>query len=127
MDNSDFVICTYPELVKKVNEEVAKNREKEKRKLTKYKYPPNLITAARISYLSGYEEIKISRKSVFHTRQLDNQKSLKKAIFGSGFLISDECKNMIEKAEKEKAEKEKALIIELSDREYDIIQKLNGC
>ena len=61
---------------------------------------------------------------------LDSQRRLGKGIFGSGLLLSDKKaaeKAAAEKAAAEKAaaEKANAIVWELSDRERDIINRLN--
>ena len=55
---------------------------------------------------------------------LDSQKPHGKAIFGKGYIVSDAVQ-----AEREKAEREKAETLNvwtLSDRELQIIQRLNN-
>ena len=66
---------------------------------------------------------------------LDSQKAAGKAIYGKGYLVSDRVKAEREKAEREKAEREKAEREkaerekaerwELSERELQIIERLN--
>ena len=51
---------------------------------------------------------------------LDSQKASGKAIYGKGYIVSDRVK-----AEREKAEREKAERWELSERELQIIERLN--
>ena len=59
---------------------------------------------------------------------LDSQKAAGKAIYGKGYIVSDRVKAEREKAEREKAEREKAERWErweLSERELQIIERLN--
>ena len=61
---------------------------------------------------------------------LDSQKASGKAIYGKGYIVSDRVKAEREKAEREKAEREKAEREkaerwELSERELQIIERLN--
>ena len=63
------------------------------------------------------------------TRALDVQRPHKKALFGAGFLISEqkalEQKALEQKALEQKArEQEQKISWELSDREKEIIKKL---
>ena len=107
---------TAPELYKKVdkaNKENTKGRE-----IPSYEYPPEVVTAAMLSYLSKYgqdfrlEQIDASEK----IGALDAQKEVDKGIFGGGFLIS----------EKAAAEKAAATVWSLSDREKEIIKSLGN-
>ena len=49
----------------------------------------------------------------------------KKAIFGSGYLISDDAAMRLERAERERAERERVERWQLSEREKAIIAELN--
>jgi hypothetical protein len=98
--------------------------------LPKYEYPPQLVTVSSISYIveKGIS-IVIDKKSAKHCRGLSSQKKHGKAIFGSGFLVSEKAaaeKAAAEKAAAEKAaaEKDYTFIWELSEKEKKIINKL---
>ena len=132
LDNKEIQIRTAPRLyeaIKKANEE---NIRQTKKELPKYSYPDNLITAARIYPLAKYGiEFKVLKSQCKHIRALDSQRKVKKAIFGAGFLVSDDVKAELQKAELEKAKLEKAKLEkanrwELSDYEKQIIQNLNS-
>jgi hypothetical protein len=104
--------------------------ESKKVKLPKYEYPNNLLTVSNVSWIvERGVSLRLDKKDVHHYRQLDSQKSHKKAIFGSGFLIAEKAakeKADAEKAAKEKADAEKANVIiwELSKKELNIINNL---
>lgn len=92
----------------------------EKASLPKYDYPPYVITSARLAkFVSRGIEFFFEDKDVSFTRALDSQRAHKKALFGAGFLISEQ------KALEQKAlEHEQKICWELSDREKEIIKNL---
>jgi len=103
--------------------------------LPKYEYSDNVVTVSGISWMvEKGVSIKIDKKSAKHCRRLDSQKTHGKAIFGSGFLISDRAaaeKAAAEKAAAEKAAAEKAaaggaftMVWDLSEKEKQIIRSL---
>ncbi len=126
MEDPAIRFRSVPELynaVKKANDE---NVAQMRKQVPKYSYPSHVVTAAFVGGLSKYgipfcirydESVRIS--------QLDSQKESGKAIYGSGYLISD--KKAAEKAAAEKAVAEKAAATRwtLSDRERAIIAKLS--
>ena len=106
---------TAPELYRLIKDENEKNVSAMTREIPNYEYPPEVVTSSMLSYLSKWgEEFRVSKEESAYTRCLDSQKEKGKAIFGSGYLIS-------EKAAAEKAAAEKW---ELSDREHEIIRGL---
>jgi hypothetical protein len=127
----DNRIRIIPELYKIVDEANDKNQEQFKRLLPKYKYPDYVITAAMCNYICAHgESLTIRREDSQRIRNLDSQKEYgDKAIFGSGFLLSEKAaaeKAAAEKAAAEKAAAEKAAahVWELSEREWGIIRSL---
>jgi len=88
--------------------------------LPKYEYPDNVVTVSAISFMveKGIS-IKIDKKSTKYCRGLASQKIHGKAIFGSGFLISEKAA-----AEKAAAEKVHTMAWELSEKEMQIIRSL---
>ncbi|WP_044171664.1 hypothetical protein [Flectobacillus major] len=106
-----------------------KNLEKVgKVSLPKYSYPDNVVTVSKITAIveKGFS-IEIGKKHIKHCRVLDFQKSAKKAIFGSGFLVSDQTARQVvahqAATQKPVAQKEK-VTWELSCRELEIIKTL---
>ena len=88
--------------------------------LPKYEYPKNIFTVSQVHALvTRGISIEIDKNNVKHCRGLDSQKNHKKAIFGSGFLLSEKAA-----AEKAAAEKDNVIIWELSQKEIEIIKKL---
>lgn len=59
-----------------------------------------------------------------YTRMLDSQRLTGKAIFGSGFLISDRLAKQADEARRQ-ADEARACTWELSARELEIIRTLN--
>lgn len=129
----DHLIIGSPELyeaVKKANDE---SRPKTP-ELPVYEYPPNVITATMVGWIvENGVPYKLRKEDAFHVRALDHQRANKKAIFGSGFLISDRAaqeKAEAKKAAEEKAKQEKETTTErhvwvLSDEERALVQQLN--
>ena len=103
--------------IKTANDE---NLKASRAELPKYSYPMSVITSSMLSPFSRLGiEFEVAREECSFIRQLDSQKKAGKALFGSGYLISD-----TKKAEREKAEREKAERWELSNRELEIIARL---
>ena len=92
-----------------------KLNESKKVALPKYQYPANIITVSQVqAIISKGVSIQINKKSTKHCRGLVSQKKHGKAIFGSGFLLS----------EKAAAEKAAEFVWELSEKELKIIKSL---
>jgi hypothetical protein len=122
----DIAIMSSPELytdLERLNKANAVN-------LPKYEYPANIIMVSMVQdFTSKGIPFSIHKDSVSFCRGLADQKRVGKAIFGSGFLISEKAaaeKAAAEKAAAEKAAAEKVNIIRwrLSDRELQIIKSL---
>ena len=136
--NMDSVSAkSEPELYKKIDEINRKNSKKNE--LPKYQYPDNVMTAAMLNQLSKNGQcLSVERDSCYFLRQLDSQKEAGSTIFGSSLLLSTKAaaekaaaKAAAEKAaakaaaEKAAAEKASVTVWPLSDRELDIIKKLD--
>ena len=113
----DNRLRSCPELYKRVSDAVDEYRKEIKAELPKYDYPYEVVLSTGIAYLSKYgEDFKVSRDESEHIRQLDAQKEFDKALYGSGYLIS----------ERAAAERAAAKIWTLSDREMEIVKGLGG-
>ena len=129
--------------IKRVNDRCVKEK---KVRPPMFDYPRNVTSAAILSRLPKHGvSIKIKKRDCLRIKALDAQKKAGKAIFGSGFLLSDRAaaekaaaesmaeKNIVEEkamqekaaAEKRAAEKAAAIVWELSEREKRIIKGLN--
>jgi hypothetical protein len=127
MYDKDVAIVGDVVLYKKLKQ-VAKER---KSGFPNYQYPANVLTASMVNHLVLRETpIQFNREDVYFIRELDSQKKYKKAIFGAGFLLSDEAAAKKAIAEKvaevaEVAEEKKSAIVwELSERELKIIKSM---
>lgn len=111
-----------------------KNLKEQKKSLQKYTYPKNVVLAPMLGSFSRYGvEFSVEKDECFFTRQLDAQKEKGKALYGSGYLISESKRKDRERAEIEKANHETEVREqegvqneewELSDREWGIIRGL---
>lgn len=94
--------------------------------MPKYEYPKNIATAAEINWLSKAGiDFEIRKSESLRVRALDAQLLRKKAIFGSGYLISDDAAMRLERAERGRAKRERAERWQLSEREKGIVAELN--
>ena len=110
-----------PKLQAMVQEGIDEFTETLKKQLPKYSYPPHIITSSWVGILSRLGiEFSVPVAESEGISGLDSQKAQGKAIYGKGYIVSDRVK-----AEREKAEREKAKRWELSERELQIIERLN--
>ena len=108
-------IRTAPDLRELITREDEKNRREGKKVLPKYEYPDEVATSSMLGYLSKYGiRFAVAPEDCYFVRGLDDQKRMKKSIFGGGYLLSEKAA-----AEKAAAEKWK-----LSARELEIIRSL---
>lgn len=116
------VFETEPELFKLI----AEVQNEDKPNLPKYKYPTNVITAAMLNlYSKRGLRFSADRDAVVFVRSLDNQRQLKKTLFGGGYIMSDNLAAEHFKIKNTPAVKGDAIEWELSDRERAIINQLN--
>ena len=110
-----------PKLQAMVQEGIDEFTKTLKKQLPKYSYPPHIITSSWVGILSRLGiEFSVPVAESEGISGLDSQKAAGKAIYGKGYIVSDRVK-----AEREKAEREKAERWELSERELQIIERLN--
>ncbi len=130
-----------PKLQEMVQEGIDEFTKTLKKQLPKYSYPPHIITSSWVGALSRLGiEFSVPVAESEGINGLDSQKASGKAIYGKGYIVSDRVKAEREKAEREKAEREKAEREkaerekaerekaerwELSERELQIIERLN--
>ena len=122
----DIKVISAPEIHDAVEAFNKKNRVD----LPKYKYPDNVLTVSMVAQMAeNGVHFQVKKTECTFVRGLDSQKPHKKAIFGSGLLISNEAaveKNKLEKqVEKNKLEKQQSIEWELSQREKEIINNLS--
>ena len=117
------------DLLKSANKE---NAAKIFKKFPKYNYPRNVLTVAHLSYLAKKGvNLSIELGKCRNIRRLDGQISHKKAIFGSGYIISDDAAEALDDA-KDTADKtvrededNNTMRWKLSNRELEIVNELN--
>lgn len=120
-DLNDIKISTEPELGIKIKEA----NKQDVAKLPKYKYPSNMLTSSKVNeYARKGIKISINKKECEFIRQLEGQKPLKKVIYGGGLLISDDATERI-RIEQVKGDNKEFHEFKLSDKELNIVEKLN--
>lgn len=119
----DDLIRTAPDLTKLVNDTVERLRRESRKHLPKYTYPPELMTVSRLNKIGNAGvDFRVKASDVAFTRALDSQRAAKKAIYGSGYLLSERKAAELKAAELKAAEDVK--VWTLSDREKHIIENL---
>lgn len=104
-----------PDLHDAVEAAAAEYRREFVRELPKYKYPAEVLTAAALNYMSAHgTALSVSPESAAFVRVLDAQKPAGKAIFGGGLLLADRAA----------ADRAAAVEWKLSEREWQIISRL---
>lgn len=137
--NTDFVTNLYDnEIIVRCDGELNEViKEANKRNLNKpvppkYSYPDSVISAALIGKIADKGlTFEIKRKDTLPISHLDAQKSTKKSIFGGGLLLSSEAERLVrQKAEEARQKTEEEAqpdhIFELSEREKEIIKRLDN-
>lgn len=131
----DIIAQTAPDLGKTLRRLNDEARHAAARQLPKYEYPAHVLTAAMMQrYALRGIDFEVRRGECVRIAGLDSQKEKKKNIFGGGLLLSD--KKAAERlaaerlaaerlaAERLAAERLAADVWELSEREQEIISKL---
>ena len=118
----DVRFRSAPDLYKAVSEAVSATQREKKKELPKYQYDRHVVTTTWLGQLSRLGiDFSANRNETEAISQLDSQRDSGKAIYGKGYLISEQ-----KYAEREKAEREKAEVWELSEREREIVRKLSN-
>lgn len=134
----EYKVRLSPELSRRIKE----TQQEARAERLKYEYPPNVITAARLTkLLSAGVELKIRPGQCTFIRELDAQKEYGKTLYGGGFLISDgaaaERIRAEQLAQEVKTQKQieaigegvefdsETMVWHLSEREREIIETLN--
>ena len=127
LGDGETVLESCPELydvLKAANDRRLKSQKKQVRKLA---HPVELITAARVNWLSiHHTQLRIRRRDCVFIRGLDNDRS---SIFGGGLLLTSRAAAERAAAERAAAERAAAEHIELSDREREalrMLERMNG-
>ena len=97
------------------------------RELSKYEYPAEVLTAAKVGLMSQYGiEFRVPRDKCTFIRAMDMQRGEDKAIFGGGFLLSTATAKVRAAAQAAAAQAAAAQVWRLSDRERAICDALDG-
>jgi hypothetical protein len=127
LEDNSVRVKSVPSLyrvVQRAADEFAKTLHKE---LPKYSYPDNIVTSAFVARLSKYGiDFSFSVGESETISAMDAQKEVGKEIYGKGYIVSEKAAAEKAAAEKAAAEKAAAQRWQLSDREKQIIQKLNN-
>ena len=120
-----FKIDVDSELYRKIQDVVETENKKVKR--LNYNYPAEVLTTTAIQKLAGRGvDLKIKEEDCFFIRALDDQKRMKKTLYGAGFLLSKNATAEKKAAEKKAAEKNQTIAWKLSDREKEITEQLGA-
>lgn len=121
----EYLMETAPDLYEQMETCNKINAKAEKVSLPKYAYPIEVVTAARLNWLSVHgTHWRCRPEDARFIRRLDSQG--KKTLFGAGFLISRGAAAERAAAERAAAERTAATVWTLSDRERKIIESLGG-
>lgn len=116
-----YIIRSTPDLQKAVEDANKENMKSMRNPKPKYTYPWHVVNCAMVGKYSKYGiAYGVPYGEGVHINSLDSQRPAKKEIFGGGLLVSDRAA-----AERAAAERAATTVWQLSDREKEIIRKLN--
>lgn len=88
-------IILAPDLMQEIDE--VERKRKGANSFPTYAYPKNVISSALLNkHVNAGVAMEIDRSEVSFIRKLDSQEASGKAIFGAGFLVSDEVADELE-------------------------------
>lgn len=123
----DVVARSAPDLKRKIENVKKKIKRKSKIQDTKYQYPSNIITSAMFQHLSKNGiEFSVRKNECIPVTATDAQKKTGKSIFGGGLLLSNKKAEEKAMAERQAAERQEVIVWELSEREREIIESMEG-
>ena len=126
MEDKDIVAKADARLYKMVDDANLSQFEGEKKRMPRYTWPKEVIMSPFLHKCSRYGiDFTLKKHQVQLIDRLEQQRELGKVIYGKGYLVNDDVLHQREIAEKEIAEKEDAYVWELSQREHEIIARLN--
>lgn len=98
---------------------------KKTKKLPSYEYPVELVTVNKLKKaVKAGQFVKFKDEELHFTRQLDNQKPLKKTLFGGGYLTTKEKGQELEEKANMPGDYKEPIVFELSEREKEIINNM---
>ena len=127
LEPDDIAAFTDPDLYETLEVINKENESAMHKNMPKYDYPMEVLTSARMGYMSKYgQQITIRREDSHFIRMLDAQKESGKGIFGSALLLSERAAAERAAAERAAAERAAATCWKLSDREIEIVKSLGN-
>ena len=121
----EVVACTAPDLHEKIDAAMAETMQDRVKKMPKYKYPNEVLTAAMLQKIAQYGvEFEVRRSECTCIQQLDAQVEEKKRIYGGGLLLNAAATER--RAAAERAAAERALAEEARARVYDLSERERG-
>ena len=121
----DVVAESEPELSDRINEANGRRLKAKSKKLPKYEYPDELLTAAKLQWMARHHtRLVVRRGDCCRVSKLDANPN--KCIFGGGLLLSERAAAERAAAERAAAERARAHVWELSDRERAIVSMLGN-
>ena len=119
------VARTAPDLTCNVQEVADEVASRGKHHVPSYSYPPELLTAARLGYISLHgQELSIRAGECMRVTAMDAQRASGKSVFGGGLLLSERAAAERAAAERAAAERAAAHVWELSDRERQLVASM---
>lgn len=96
-----------------------------RKKIKKYKYPKNVISAARLSkYINWGIEIKFKESEVYPVKNLKKDDGNKVSIYGGGFIISNKKVQYLHSFHDKRTDKHTVELF-LSDEQRKKLDELN--
>lgn len=134
----EYKVAAEPTLCEVIKKAVKETSKRENKTLSKHVYPLLVMRSTDFENLANKgQAFRLKSSEISFTRALDNQRPVKKAIYGSGILISEQAAMERAVAEKEAARYAAATAAEwaaaeyaetehwqLSAREWEIIKSL---
>jgi len=115
----DLALILAPELKQSIEQTQAKAHSSKGQ--ARYVYPYHVVSGALLSkYVARGLSIRVRQDEVHFVRALDHQRRLRKAIYGSGMLVSDRVAEALRNTPPPENH-----VWKLSPRELDIIKKLS--
>ena len=115
-----------PGLYQKIKEAVDTLRAETKKAMPKYEYPYEVVLSTMLNRYSKYGvEYEVSKDESERIRELESQKEYGKAIFGSGYLVSERAAAERAAAERAAAERVAAYTWVLSEKELAVVKALS--
>ena len=115
----EYLIETAPDLSEAVKAANKVNLRAEKKELSKYTYPMEIVTAARCKWYAAHGTVfRVRPEEAVFVHTMDNMDE--KRIFGGGFLVGPRAAAERAAAERAAAERTAAHVWELSPREREI-------